>query len=61
MRREGPLQGQLSKYIWPNLPRGGAKVRHLQVSKLGMTLQAKMNLQGRAATDPHHASALWQR
>jgi hypothetical protein len=34
---------------------GGAKARHLQVSKLGMTLQAKMNLQGRAATGPHHA------
>jgi hypothetical protein len=38
----------------------------LQVSKLGMTLQAKMNLKGRTATDPHHAhrgyhaSALWQ-
>jgi hypothetical protein len=45
---------------------GGAKARHLQVSKLGMTFQAKMNLQGRVATDPchahhgHHASALWQ-
>jgi hypothetical protein len=28
---------------------------HLQVSRLGMTLQAKRNLQGHAATDPHHA------
>jgi hypothetical protein len=52
--------------IWPNPQKGGAKARRLQVSKLGMTLQAKMNLQGRAATDPHHAhqghhaSALWQ-
>jgi hypothetical protein len=49
-----------------NPPSGGAKARRLQVSKLGMTLQAKMNLQGCAATDPHHAhhdhhpSALWQ-
>jgi hypothetical protein len=36
---------------------------NLQVLKLGMTLQAKMNLQGHATTDPHHghhASALWQ-
>jgi hypothetical protein len=46
--------------------KGGAKARRLQVSKLGMTLQAKMNLQGRIATDPHHAhhghhtGALWQ-
>jgi hypothetical protein len=43
--------------------KGGAKSRLLQVSKLGMTLQAKMNLQGRTTTDPHHAhhaSALWQ-
>jgi hypothetical protein len=53
--------------IWPNPQRGGAKARRLQVSKLGMTLQVKMNLQGCAATDPHHAhhghhaSALWQR
>jgi hypothetical protein len=52
--------------IWPNPQRRGAKARHLQVSKLGMTLQAKMNLQECAATDPHHAhhghhaSALWQ-
>jgi hypothetical protein len=51
---------------WPNPQRGGAKAKCLQVSKLGMTLQAKMNLQGHAATDPHHAhhghhaSALWQ-
>jgi hypothetical protein len=49
--------------IWLNPKRGGAKARHLQVSKLRMTLQAKMNLQGCIATDPHHshhASALWQ-
>jgi hypothetical protein len=52
--------------LWPNPQRGGAKARRLQVSKLGMTLQVKMNTQGRAATDPHnahhdhHASALWQ-
>jgi hypothetical protein len=52
--------------IWPNPNRGGAKARHLQVSKLGMTLQAKMNLQGHVVTDPHHAyhghhtSAFWQ-
>jgi hypothetical protein len=52
--------------IWPNPQRGGAKERRLQVSKLGMTLQAKMNLQGHVATGPHHAhhdhhaSALWQ-
>jgi hypothetical protein len=52
--------------IWLNPQRGGAKARHLQVSKLGMTLQAKMNLQGHAATALHHAlhddhtNALWQ-
>jgi hypothetical protein len=49
--------------IWPNPQRGGAKTRCLQMSKLGMTLQAKMNPQGRTAIDPHHshhASALWQ-
>jgi hypothetical protein len=40
--------------IWSNPQKGGAKARRLQVSKLGMTLQAKMNLQGRAATVPHH-------
>jgi hypothetical protein len=44
-----------SVQIWMNPQMGGAKARHLQVSKLGMTLQAKMNLQGRAATGPHHA------
>jgi hypothetical protein len=44
----------------------GVKARRLQVSKLGMTLQAKMNPQGRVATDPHHdhhghhTSTLWQ-
>jgi hypothetical protein len=52
--------------IWPNPKREGAKARRLQVSKLGMTLQAKMNLQEHAPTGPHHAhhghhtSALWQ-
>jgi hypothetical protein len=52
--------------MWSNPQRGEAKARRLQVSKLGMTLQAKMNVQGHAATDPyhahhgHHASALWQ-
>jgi hypothetical protein len=46
--------------------KGGAKVRRSQVLRLGMTLQAKMNLQGHEATDPHHAhhghhtTALWQ-
>jgi hypothetical protein len=49
-----------------NPQRGGAKPRRLQVSKLEITLQAKMNLQGHATTNPHHAhhghhaSALWQ-
>jgi hypothetical protein len=52
--------------IWMNPQTGGAKARHLQVSRLGMTLQAKRNLQGHVATDPHHAhhghhaSTLWQ-
>jgi hypothetical protein len=52
--------------IWPNPQRGGTKARSLQVSKLGMTLQAKMNLQGHAATSlhrtlhGHHTNALWQ-
>jgi hypothetical protein len=52
--------------IWSNPQRGGAKAKRLQVSKHGMTLQAKMNLQGHTATDPHHVhhghhtSALWQ-
>jgi hypothetical protein len=36
-----------------NPPKGGAKARRLQVSKLGMILQAKMNLQECAAIDPH--------
>jgi hypothetical protein len=35
--------------------KGRSKARRIQVSKLGMTLQAKMNLQGHATTDPHHA------
>jgi hypothetical protein len=61
MRVEGPLQGQLSKY---GQTHKGEEQR--QVSKLGMTLQVKMNLLGHAATNPHHAhhghhtSALWQ-
>jgi hypothetical protein len=44
----------------------GKGARRLQVSRLRMTLQAKMNLQGRTITDPHHdhhsdhASALWK-
>jgi hypothetical protein len=52
--------------LWLNPPKGGAKARRLQVSKLGLTLQAKMNIQGHATTNPHHdhhdlhASALWQ-
>jgi hypothetical protein len=52
--------------IWPNPQRGGAKARRLQVSKPGMTLQVKMNLQGHAsialhhALHGHHTNALWQ-
>jgi hypothetical protein len=52
--------------IWPNPQRGRAKANHLQVSRFEMTLQAKMNLQGHTATDPHHVHhghhtiALWQ-
>jgi hypothetical protein len=52
--------------LWSNPPKGGSKARRLQVSKLGLTLQAKMNLQGHATTNPHHdhhghhASTLWQ-
>jgi hypothetical protein len=51
---------------WPNPEKGGAKASRLQVSKLRMTLQVKMNLQGHTTTDlhhahhDHHASALWQ-
>jgi hypothetical protein len=41
--------------IWSNPERGGAKARRLQVSKLGMILEAKMILQGLAATTLHHA------
>jgi hypothetical protein len=39
-----------------------AKARRLQVSKLGMNLQAKMNLQGHTTTalHGHHTNALWQ-
>jgi hypothetical protein len=49
----------------PNMAKP-TKARHLQVSRLEMTLQAKRNLQGHTTTDPHHAhhghhaSALWQ-
>jgi hypothetical protein len=52
--------------IWPNPKGGGAKTRHLQASRLGMILQAKMNLKGIVATSLHHAlhahhtNALWQ-
>jgi hypothetical protein len=52
--------------IWPNPKRRGAKARRLQVLEHGMILQVKMNLQGHAATGPHHAhhghhtNALWQ-
>jgi hypothetical protein len=41
--------------IWSNPQKGGAKARRLQVSRLGMTLQVKMNLQRHVAIDPHHA------
>jgi hypothetical protein len=57
---ETPLQ------TWPNPQMGGAKARLLQMSKLGIALQAKMNLQEHIASNPHHthhshhASALWQ-
>jgi hypothetical protein len=50
--------------IWLNPQRGGAKARDLQ--GLEMILQAKMILQGLAATAPHHTlhghltNALWQ-
>jgi hypothetical protein len=40
--------------LWLNPQRGGAKARRSQVSRLGMTLPAKKNPQGRAATGPHH-------
>jgi hypothetical protein len=49
-----------------NPRRGGAKARHLQVSRLVMILQAKMILQGFTATalhhtlHGHHTNALWQ-
>jgi hypothetical protein len=52
--------------IWLKPQKGGAKARRLQVSKLGMILQAKMILQGLTATALHHAlhchqiNALWQ-
>jgi 3-dehydroquinate dehydratase len=56
----------ITAQIRPNPRRGGAKVRHFQVSRLGMILQAKMNLQGLVATTlhqalhSHHTNALWQ-
>ena len=46
--------------------KGRSKGKALTSVKHGMTLQAKMNLQGRPVTDPHlahhdhHANALWQ-
>jgi hypothetical protein len=62
MRGEGPRHRQLSKY--GRTHKGEEQTtRRLLVSKLGMVLQAKMNLKGRATTDPHHdhhASVLWQ-
>jgi hypothetical protein len=62
---EGPLHGQLSKY---GRTQKGEEQRQgaYKCKKIGMTLQAKMNLQRHVATDPHHAhhghhtSALWQ-
>jgi hypothetical protein len=52
--------------IWLNPKRGGAKAKHLQVSRLGMILQAKINLQDVAIAlyhvlhTLHHTNALWQ-
>jgi hypothetical protein len=48
--------------IWPNPRSGGAKTSHLQVLRLGIILQAKMNLQGPTATalHAHHTNALWK-
>jgi hypothetical protein len=43
--------------IWPNPKRGGVKARRLQVSRLGMILQVKMNRQGRAAPDSSSRSS----
>jgi hypothetical protein len=46
--------------------KGRSKGKALTSVKLGMILQAKMNLQGHAATGPHlthhghHVSTLWQ-
>jgi hypothetical protein len=51
--------------IRQNPRRKGAKARRLQVSRLGVVLQAKMILQGLAATTlhhvlhGHHTNALW--
>jgi hypothetical protein len=43
--------------IWLNPRKGGAKARCLQVSRLEIILQAKMNLQGRTTTTLHHNSS----
>jgi hypothetical protein len=64
MRGKGPLQGQMSKYGRTKKRRSKGKA--LTSVKTWVTLQANRNLQGHAATDPHHAhhghhaSALWQ-
>jgi hypothetical protein len=51
---EGALQGQLSKYGRTHKEEEqGQGVYKCQ--NIRMTLQAKMNLQGHATTDPHHA------
>jgi hypothetical protein len=45
------------------LTRGRANAKRLQVSRPGMILQVKMNLQGAAtiALHAHHTNALWQK
>jgi hypothetical protein len=61
MRGEGPLQGELSNY--GRTQKGEEQRQGAYKCQLGMTLQAKMNLRGHAATDPHHdhhTSVLWQ-
>jgi hypothetical protein len=42
--------------IWLNPQSGGAKARHSQVSRLGMTLQAKMILQGHSLLSSSRSS-----
>ena len=61
MRGEGHFRDNCPNIAEPT--KGRSKGKALTSVKIGMTLQAKMELQGRAATDPHHdhhASALWQ-